>query len=182
MDEALRALVWRRPGRTCEYCLLPFGYTITPFEIDHIIPRKHGGKTLATNLAPEARAAYDAIPHADSIVIDPHKHGLQPYGCGCILFRDPAVGRLYCTTGNQYTGQAEKYIDSIIALEMNTGKPVWSYGGLGADVFVIGCKNCGPDYDFGTVPLTFKGPGGRKLIGAGEKSGWFHAVDAATGA
>jgi tyrosine decarboxylase / aspartate 1-decarboxylase len=28
-------------------------------------------------------------------VIDPHKHGLQPYGCGCVLFRDPAVGRLY---------------------------------------------------------------------------------------
>lgn len=32
---------------------------------------------------------------ADSIVIDPHKHGLQPYGCGCILFRDPTVGRFY---------------------------------------------------------------------------------------
>ncbi len=32
---------------------------------------------------------------ADSIVIDPHKHGLQPYGCGCVLFRDPALGQLY---------------------------------------------------------------------------------------
>ena len=32
---------------------------------------------------------------ADSVVIDPHKHGLQPYGCGCVLFRDPGVGRLY---------------------------------------------------------------------------------------
>ena len=28
-------------------------------------------------------------------MIDPHKHGLQPYGCGCVLFRDPAVGALY---------------------------------------------------------------------------------------
>jgi len=28
-------------------------------------------------------------------VIDPHKHGLQPYGCGCVLFRDPEVGRLF---------------------------------------------------------------------------------------
>ena len=28
-------------------------------------------------------------------MIDPHKHGLQPYGCGCVLFRDPAVGRFY---------------------------------------------------------------------------------------
>ena len=50
---------------------------------------------LLDNLAPEARAAFDRIAEADSIVIDPHKHGLQPYGCGCILFRDPAVGALY---------------------------------------------------------------------------------------
>jgi len=42
-----------------------------------------------------ARRAYAAAGEADSIVIDPHKHGLQPYGCGCVLFRDPAVGRFY---------------------------------------------------------------------------------------
>jgi glutamate/tyrosine decarboxylase-like PLP-dependent enzyme len=29
------------------------------------------------------------------VVVDPHKHGLQPYGCGAVLFRDPSVGRLY---------------------------------------------------------------------------------------
>ena len=50
---------------------------------------------LADNLASGARAAFDRAGEADSIVIDPHKHGLQPYGCGCVLFRDPAVGRLY---------------------------------------------------------------------------------------
>ena len=41
------------------------------------------------------RRAFSAIGLADSIVIDPHKHGLQPYGCGCVLFRDPSVGRFY---------------------------------------------------------------------------------------
>jgi glutamate/tyrosine decarboxylase-like PLP-dependent enzyme len=61
----------------------------------HVDAAYGGYFTLASNLSPEIRAAFDAIPHADSIVIDPHKHGLQPYGCGCILFRDPAVGRLY---------------------------------------------------------------------------------------
>ena len=50
---------------------------------------------LAENLAPDARRAYDRLREVDSIVIDPHKHGLQPYGCGCVLFRDPAVGRFY---------------------------------------------------------------------------------------
>jgi glutamate/tyrosine decarboxylase-like PLP-dependent enzyme len=61
----------------------------------HVDAAYGGYFTLTANLSPETRAAFDAIPHADSIVIDPHKHGLQPYGCGCILFRDPAVGRLY---------------------------------------------------------------------------------------
>ena len=50
---------------------------------------------LASNLGPEARAAFARLGEADSIVIDPHKHGLQPYGCGCVLFRDPSVGRFY---------------------------------------------------------------------------------------
>ncbi len=50
---------------------------------------------LAENLRPETRAAFDRIAEVDSIVVDPHKHGLQPYGCGCILFKDPTVGRFY---------------------------------------------------------------------------------------
>src|SRR5712691_2727565 len=50
---------------------------------------------LVTELAVETRKAFDRIAEAASVVIDPHKHGLQPYGCGCVLFRDPSVGRLY---------------------------------------------------------------------------------------
>jgi glutamate/tyrosine decarboxylase-like PLP-dependent enzyme len=40
-------------------------------------------------------APWELVSQADSVVIDPHKHGLQPYGCGCVLFRDPTVGRYY---------------------------------------------------------------------------------------
>lgn len=50
---------------------------------------------LAGNLSGETCAAFDCLGESDSIVIDPHKHGLQPYGCGCVIFRDLAVGRLY---------------------------------------------------------------------------------------
>lgn len=50
---------------------------------------------LAGNLGEEARRGFDLLHHVDSIVIDPHKHGLQPYGCGCVIFRDPGVGKLY---------------------------------------------------------------------------------------
>src|SRR6267142_3170114 len=51
--------------------------------------------TLIDNLAANAKSAFARISEVDSIVIDPHKHGLQPYGCGCVLFRDPNVGSLY---------------------------------------------------------------------------------------
>jgi tyrosine decarboxylase / aspartate 1-decarboxylase len=50
---------------------------------------------LTSNLGEQAAAGFTRIGEADSIVVDPHKHGLQPYGCGCVLFRDPGVGRLY---------------------------------------------------------------------------------------
>ena len=57
----------------------------------------YGGyfRLITDDLAEPSRRAYAAISQADSIVVDPHKHGLQPYGCGCVLFRDPAVGQLY---------------------------------------------------------------------------------------
>jgi len=57
----------------------------------------YGGyfRLIADELGEPARRAYLASIEADSLVIDPHKHGLQPYGCGCVLFRDPAVGRFY---------------------------------------------------------------------------------------
>lgn len=36
-----------------------------------------------------------AIASCDSVVVDPHKHGLQPYGCGAVIFADPEVARFY---------------------------------------------------------------------------------------
>jgi glutamate/tyrosine decarboxylase-like PLP-dependent enzyme len=42
-----------------------------------------------------AAAPWKAVADCDSVVVDPHKHGLQPYGCGAVLFRDPSVGRFY---------------------------------------------------------------------------------------
>ncbi len=52
MDAAVRALVRRRAGDRCEYCLLrqehlPF----STFQIEHVVARKHGGDDESTNLA-----------------------------------------------------------------------------------------------------------------------------------
>jgi glutamate/tyrosine decarboxylase-like PLP-dependent enzyme len=61
----------------------------------HVDAAYGGYFTLVDNLQPETQDSYRRLGQADSIVIDPHKHGLQPYGCGCVLYRDPAVGRFY---------------------------------------------------------------------------------------
>jgi tyrosine decarboxylase / aspartate 1-decarboxylase len=61
----------------------------------HVDAAYGGYFRLAGNLDAEAARAFAQISEADSIVVDPHKHGLQPYGCGCVLFRDPAMGRWY---------------------------------------------------------------------------------------
>ena len=73
------------------------------------VARRHGARvhvdaayggffTLVAGLAgPEGldEAPWRAIASCDSVVVDPHKHGLQPYGCGAVLFADPEVGRFY---------------------------------------------------------------------------------------
>lgn len=69
---------------------------------------------LVENLRPETAQAFAHLPQVDSLVIDPHKHGLQPYGCGCVLFRDPAVGRFYKhNSPYTYFSSAELHLGEI---------------------------------------------------------------------
>jgi len=58
----------------------------------------YGGffKLIAENhLEPETARHYAALKDADSIVVDPHKHGLQPYGSGAVFFKDLSIGKFY---------------------------------------------------------------------------------------
>ncbi|NQZ74836.1 MAG: aspartate aminotransferase family protein [Ekhidna sp.] len=50
---------------------------------------------LLGNLKESTIQNYEGLDQVDSIVIDPHKQGLQPYGCGCVLFRNPEVAKYY---------------------------------------------------------------------------------------
>lgn len=61
----------------------------------HVDAAYGGYFMLDESLDESFRRHFRSIQFADSVVIDPHKHGLQPYGCGCILFSDPLVGRHY---------------------------------------------------------------------------------------
>ena len=60
----------------------------------HVDAAYGGFFSLISDNLPD-KTDWHALPLADSIVIDPHKHGLQPYGCGSVLFKDPSVGRFY---------------------------------------------------------------------------------------
>ena len=78
----------------------------------HVDAAYGGYFALVEDLDAATRAAFDALPAADSIVIDPHKHGLQPLGCSCVLFRDPDDARHFrhrspCTDSHDPAAIAE---------------------------------------------------------------------------
>ncbi len=93
---------------------------------------------------------------------------------------DPATKRVYLTTGNQYTQPVSKFCNAIIALDIDTGKAVWSYQATPRDIWTFGCRDnpdCDDlDFDFGTAPVFLKGKGGKRLVAAGQKSGWAYAL------
>ncbi|MFR9728887.1 pyridoxal phosphate-dependent decarboxylase family protein [Saccharopolyspora sp. MS10] len=63
----------------------------------HVDAACGGFFALIADDAPDgvAAAPFRALAECDSVVVDPHKHGLQPYGCGAVLFADPSVRRFY---------------------------------------------------------------------------------------
>ena len=51
MKDSLVRFIWQRAKDRCEYCLLPSALSLMPFEVDHVVPHKHGGATGEDNLA-----------------------------------------------------------------------------------------------------------------------------------
>ncbi len=125
---------------------------------------------------------------------------------------DRKSGTVYVTTGNNYSVPADvkqcqqnggtpaaclspdDHVDAVMALDMATGQITWATGVQGFDDWIVSCivgvDNCppdpGPDFDFGSGANLFSVPtaGGpnRQLVGAGQKSGIYWALDAKTGA
>lgn len=107
---------------------------------------------------------------------------------------DPATHTVFFGTGNNYSGSSSRE-DSVIALNAVTGRERWVRQLTHGDAWTLDCAfgapyNCpnpGPDYDFGATPniysLTSRGrrPRRRTVVGIGQKSGVYHALDARTG-
>jgi polyvinyl alcohol dehydrogenase (cytochrome) len=99
---------------------------------------------------------------------------------------DPKRHALYIGTGDGYTEPGARNSDSIMALDMNSGRILWSVQDTVGDAWIKGCdsggsENCpkhlGPDYDFGSSPILRTLPNGHQIIVAAQKSGNVLAYD-----
>ncbi|MBY0399863.1 PQQ-binding-like beta-propeller repeat protein [Myxococcota bacterium] len=102
---------------------------------------------------------------------------------------DEQRGLLFVGTGNNHSRPATAMSDSILALELETGRVVWTYQAQAQDAWNAACSfgtrsSCpdpeGPDTDFGGTTMLVD-VGGRDLLFAGQKAGILHALDPATG-
>ena len=93
---------------------------------------------------------------------------------------DARRGLLYVTTGDNFSSPATDLSDAVLALDLKTGRIVWSKQVTPNDIFSGACtgsKCPGPDYDFGSSALLEKLPDGRDVLLAGQKSGVVFALD-----
>ena len=104
---------------------------------------------------------------------------------------DAKRGLVFVATGDSYTDAPTKGADAIVAMDTKTGAIRWSTQVTRDDNFIVGCTlmkhsdNCptpsGPDYDFGSPPILFTLPSGRRVVLSGQKSGIAYAMDETSG-
>ena len=117
--------------------------------------------------------------------------GTQLWGpSGVPVWATPAIdttrNALYVTTGNNYSDPPSPLSDAFVAMDLATGKILWSRQMTEKDAYTSACRlpdktNCaesnGPDVDFGASPILVTLQGGRRMLLAGQKSGVVHALD-----
>jgi polyvinyl alcohol dehydrogenase (cytochrome) len=120
-----------------------------------------------------------------------NKAGAQLWApSGVAVWSTPAIDErhnaLYVTTGNNYTDPTTRLSDAFVALDLNSGKILWSRQMTPRDAYTSACRlpdktNCaesnGPDFDFGSSPILVALPNGKRALVAGQKSGVVYAVD-----
>jgi polyvinyl alcohol dehydrogenase (cytochrome) len=99
---------------------------------------------------------------------------------------DPVRRALYVTTGNNYSDPPTATSDAFMAMDLDTGRILWTHQVTARDAYVSACRltdktNCpevnGPDFDFAASPILVALGNGRRALVAGHKSGNVYAVD-----
>ncbi len=113
-------------------------------------------------------------------------HGPSGAGVWSSPTIDTKSNRIYIATGDNYSEPASAHSDAVLALDLPTGRILWSRQFTPNDVFVVGCgtpgnPNCpetpGPDHDIGQSPILVDLPGSKRVLVVGQKSGVVHALD-----
>lgn len=111
-----------------------------------------------------------------------------PSGAG--IWSSPTIDTqahvLYVTTGDNYSSPPTSTSDAVLALDLESGKIVWSRQFTQSDVFNLGClvrgaptckPETGPDFDFGSSPILVPLAGGKRCLILGQKSGMIYSID-----
>jgi polyvinyl alcohol dehydrogenase (cytochrome) len=120
-----------------------------------------------------------------------NKIGTQLWGpSGAPIWSTPAIdprrNAVYVTTGDNYSEPTSRMSDAFVAMDLGTGKILWSRQMTANDAYTAACRlpdktNCpevnGPDFDFGASPILVTLGNGKRLVVAGQKSGMVHALD-----
>ena len=121
-----------------------------------------------------------------------NSRGVQQYApSGGSIWNSPTIDAqrdaIYAGTGDGQTDPAPDTTDSIIALDLKTGRMLWHYQAQAGDAFMGGCNgpertdNCpkvnGPDQDIGNSPILRDLPGGKRVLVFGMKDGTVTALD-----
>ncbi len=115
---------------------------------------------------------------------------------------DETRNRVIVATGENTSFPGTNTSDAMIAIDLDTGKSVWVFQAMKADIWNMACNdldlpksgpNCarlfgsgegsnqGRDFDFGGAPVLVRHVNGRDIVVDGQKSGHVWAVDAETG-
>jgi polyvinyl alcohol dehydrogenase (cytochrome) len=110
---------------------------------------------------------------------------------GASVWNSPTVDikrhAVYVGTGDSETEPAAKTSDAVMALDMSTGKILWTYQAEESDAYLVGCggsnksENCpteqGPDYDIGNSPILKTLANGKRILVTGTKNGFVFGLD-----
>ena len=113
---------------------------------------------------------------------------MGPSGIGVWTAPTIDVGRdvMYVTTGDNYSDPPTPFSDAVVAIQMSTGRILWSKQLTAGDAWNSSCYltnkvNCpdsdGPDFDFASSGSLVALPNGRRALLLGQKSGMVYAVD-----
>ncbi|HXQ27007.1 MAG TPA: PQQ-binding-like beta-propeller repeat protein [Candidatus Acidoferrales bacterium] len=120
-----------------------------------------------------------------------NKAGTQLWGpSGAGLWSSPTIdadrGLIYIGAGNNYSDPETSNSDAVLAIDLKTGKIVWSRQITSGDTYNVSCfrddqSNCpakhGPDTDFAAPPILRKLPSGQRVLVVGQKSGDVFGLD-----